>query len=104
MRFDRAGHLPHADDGRDVAGTAGLAREPGPLPVPFGQAGRVCTTRGCHFRNTHVEWRKDPPRRRDPHATQVGLEDPTIVSSAAVESNAVERDVMEYDIAIVGGG
>jgi electron-transferring-flavoprotein dehydrogenase len=26
------------------------------------------------------------------------------VSSAAVESNAIERDVMEYDIAIVGGG
>jgi electron-transferring-flavoprotein dehydrogenase len=26
------------------------------------------------------------------------------VSSAAVDSNAVERDVMEYDIAIVGGG
>jgi electron-transferring-flavoprotein dehydrogenase len=26
------------------------------------------------------------------------------VSSAAVETNAVERDVMEYDIAIVGGG
>src|SRR5580704_3941792 len=32
------------------------------------------------------------------------LEDPFIVSSAAVNSNAVERDVMEYDIAIVGGG
>jgi electron-transferring-flavoprotein dehydrogenase len=26
------------------------------------------------------------------------------VSSAAVDSNAVERDVMEYDIAVVGGG
>ena len=26
------------------------------------------------------------------------------MSSAAVDSNAVERDVMEYDIAIVGGG
>jgi len=26
------------------------------------------------------------------------------VSSAAVDSNAVERDVMEYDVAIVGGG
>jgi len=26
------------------------------------------------------------------------------VSSAAVETNAVERDVMEYDVAIVGGG
>src|ERR1700756_2007542 len=32
------------------------------------------------------------------------LEDPFIVSSAAVDSNAVERDVMEYDVAIVGGG
>src|ERR1700727_580225 len=32
------------------------------------------------------------------------LEDSFIVSSAAVDSNAVERDVMEYDVAIVGGG
>ncbi len=26
------------------------------------------------------------------------------MSSAGVEINAVERDVMEYDIAVVGGG
>ncbi len=43
--------------------------------------------------NCYPEWRDDPPRRRHPHAAEVTM-----------PQGPAQRDVMEYDVAVVGGG
>src|SRR5262249_36619184 len=86
----RARHLPHSNDGCHEPGAAGLACESDSVSKPAGQARRVCADGGLDLRDSHVERRDDPPGRRDPNAAQMNA--------------AVERDVMEYDVCIVGAG
>src|SRR4029077_16916761 len=101
LRLDRARHLPHPDDGRHAARRAGLARRAGALPLATRPAGGVRAAGREHLRDPDAERRDHPPGWGDPHATQVA-DEATVAQGETTET--IKRDVMEYDVVIVGAG
>src|SRR5207302_1554807 len=113
LRVDRARHLPHADDGRHASGSAGLARGPGALPGTARPAGGVRADGRERPRDRDAEWHYDPSRWRDPHAAEIiaahlkasaAHDGGWAVTDADGGALAIEREVMEYDVVVVGAG
>src|SRR6185312_13076410 len=97
LRVDCSGHLLHADGRLHERGAAGFPRQPDPLPQAPRQTRGVRATGRRRLRDSDAERRDRPARRRRPHAAHLTM-------NASAPEQSIQRDVMEYDVVIVGAG
>jgi hypothetical protein len=84
-----------------------------PFPSRLGRPEEFADLVALHLHQHHAQRRNHPARRRHPHATQITggsgkITDcwpgPGKEAPMSEQRHGIERDVMEYDFAIVGGG